>query len=144
MSCNSLAVDITSAVKTTSVLGTDVLALVRESTLYGFTFTTLQTALGVTGSISSVGSSSGVQILNTPSTNVNKVRSILPSQGITATVGSSGSIELKANLVNSGVASDGKQLIVDPAAEQLKFKRIKAGAGITVTETADSIIIAVA
>jgi hypothetical protein len=139
VSCNSLAADITAAVKTTSIASSDVMPLVRESTLYGYTFATLQTALGVTGSIVNIGSDSAVQILNVPATNTNKIRSILPLQGITATVGASESIELKTNFVNSGSATDGKQILVDPTAAQIKVKRLKAGLGLSITETTDSI-----
>jgi len=143
MSCNSLAKDITSALKTTTIASTDIFPLVSSDTLYGVTFSSIQAALGVTGSINPLGSDTAVQIINKPSTGVNFIRSILPTQGITATIDSSENISIKTNLANAGSSSDGSQLIVDPTAAQIKFKRLKAGSGITITETADSIIIAV-
>ena len=84
MSCNSLAKDITDAVKTTTIASSDILALVSNSTLYGVTFSSFQAALGVTGQIKPVGSASAVQIINKPSTGLNFIRSLLPTQGITA------------------------------------------------------------
>lgn len=144
MTCQTVAADITAAVKSTTVESSDILALVRNSTLYGVTFTSLQTALGVTGQIKPVGSAGAVQILNKPSTGLNYIRSILPTQGVTAVVDSYGNINLKTNLANAGSSTDGKQVIADQTATQIKFKRIKAGAGIAITETADSIIIALA
>tara|TARA_R110000744_G_scaffold225718_2_gene344047 strand:+ start:362 stop:796 length:435 start_codon:yes stop_codon:yes gene_type:complete len=143
MSCNSVAADISSATKTTTVESSDILALVRNSTLYGVTFTNLQTALGVTGQIKPLGSATAVQILNQPSSGLNYIRNISPTQGMTAAVDAYGNINLKTNLANAGSTADGSGVIVDQTAAQVKFKRIKAGAGITITETDDSIIIAV-
>ncbi len=139
MSCNSLAKDITDAVKTTTVETSDILALVRSSTLYGVTFSNFQTALGVTGQIKPIGSPTAVQILNQPSSNMNYIRSIDPSQGITATVDPYGGISLKTNLANAGTGVDGAQSIVDQTADQILFKRIKAGTGMSVAETTNSI-----
>jgi hypothetical protein len=143
VTCQSAAADITSAVKKTTIESSDILAVVSNATLYGVTFSSFQAALGVTGQIKPVGSSTAVQIINKPSTGLNFIRSLLPTQGITAIVDSYGNINIKTNLVNAGSSSDGKQLIVDPTATQIKFKRIKSGSGITITETSDSIIIAV-
>lgn len=143
MSCNSVAADISSATKTTTVESSDILALVRNSTLYGVTFTSLQTALGVTGQIKPLGSATAVQILNQPSSGLNYIRNISPTQGMTAAVDAYGNINLKTNLVNAGTSANGSAVIVNQTASQIKFKRIKAGAGITITETDDSIIIAV-
>ena len=143
MSCNSVAADISSATKTTTVESSDILALVRASTLYGVTFTSLQTALGVTGQIKPFGSATAVQILNQPSSGLNYIRNISPTQGMSAVVDAYGNINLKTNLVNAGTSANGSAVIVNQTASQIKFKRIKAGAGITITETDDSIIIAV-
>ena len=141
MSCNSLAKDITSAVKTTDVESSDILALVRGSTLYGVTFTNLQTALGVTGQIKPLGSATAVQILNQPSSNLNYIRNISPTQGMSAVVDAYGNINLKTNLANAGSTADGSGVIVDQTAAQVKFKRIKAGSNATITEDADSITV---
>ena len=142
MSCNSVAADISSATKTTTVESSDILALVRNSTLYGVTFTNLQTALGVTGQIKPLGSATAVQILNQPSSNLNYIRNISPTQGMTAAVDAYGNINLKTNLANAGSTADGSGVIVDQTAAQVKFKRIKAGSNATVTETATSITVA--
>ena len=142
MSCNSLASDISSATKTTTMESSDILALVRNSTLYGVTFTNLQTALGVTGQIKPLGSATAVQILNQPSSNLNYIRNISPTQGMTAAVDAYGNINLKTNLANAGSTADGSGVIVDQTAAQVKFKRIKAGSNATVTETATSITVA--
>ena len=142
MSCNSVAADISSATKTTTVESSDILALVRNSTLYGVTFTSLQTALGVTGQIKPLGSATAVQILNQPSSNLNYIRNISPTQGMTAAVDAYGNINLKTNLANAGSTADGSGVIVDQTAAQVKFKRIKAGSNATVTETATSITVA--
>ena len=141
MTCQSVATDITAALKTTTVEPSDVLALVRSSTLYGVTFTSLQTALGATGQIKPVGSGTAVQILNKPSTGINFIRSILPTQGITAVVDAFGNINVKTNLANAGSGADGKQLIVDSASAQIKFKRLAAGSGISLTETTNGITV---
>ena len=143
MSCNSLAADITAATKTTTMESSDILALVRNSTLYGVTFTSLQTALGVTGQIKALGSATAVSILNQPSSNLNYIRNISPTQGLSAVVDAYGNINLKTNLANAGSSTDGEAIIVDATASQIKYKRIKAGSGITITETDNSIIIAV-
>ena len=62
---------------------------------------------------------------------------------MSAVVDAYGNINLKTNLVNAGTSANGSAVIVNQTASQIKFKRIKAGAGITITETDDSIIIAV-
>ena len=142
MSCNSVAADINSATKTTTVESSDILALVRNSTLYGVTFTNLQTALGVTGQIKALGSATAVQILNQPSSNLNYIRNISPTQGMTAVVDAQGNINLKTNLANAGSTADGSGVIVDQTAAQVKFKRIKAGSNTTITESTDSITVA--
>ena len=142
MSCNSIAADINAATKTTTVETTDILALVRNSVLYGVTFSNFQTALGVTGQIKPLGSATAVQILNQPSSGLNYIRNISPTQGMTAAVDAYGNINLKTNLANAGISADGEGIIVDQTAEQITFKRIKAGTGITITETDDSIIVA--
>jgi len=142
MSCNSMASDMTNAVKTTTMETSDILSLVRASTLYGITFSNFQIALGVTGSINPVGSPTATQLLNQPAPGVNFIRSLDPSQGISVTVDAYGGISLKTDLVNAGSGTDGAQVIVDQTADQLVFKRIKAGAGVSVSETATSVLVA--
>jgi len=80
MSCNSMASDMTNAVKTTTMETSDILSLVRASTLYGITFSNFQIALGVTGSINPVGSPTATQLLNQPAPGVNFIRSLDPSR----------------------------------------------------------------
>jgi hypothetical protein len=139
MTCQSVAADIAAAVKTTSIASSDILAVVSNATLYGITFSNFQAALGVTGQIKPVGSASAVQIINKPSTGLNYIRSLLPTQGITAIVDSYGNINIKTNIANAGTSSDGKQLIIDPTAAQIKFKRLKASSGISLLETTNGI-----
>lgn len=141
MSCNSVATDITNAVKTTTVETTDILALVRSSTLYGVTFSNFQKSLGVTGQIKPIGSSTAVQILNQPSTGMNYIRNLKAAQGIAITVDAFDNILVKTNLANAGTSPDGAQIIVDSTVTQPLFKRIKAGNNTTITETGTSITI---
>ena len=142
MSCNSLSKDITSATQTTTVEAGDLLAVVRGGTLYSVSFANFQNSLGVTGQIKPLGSATAVQILNQPSSNLNYIRNISPTQGMTAAVDAYGNINLKTNLANAGSTADGSGVIVDQTAAQVKFKRIKAGSNATVTETATSITVA--
>lgn len=139
MTCQSVAQDITNAVAVTSAVDSDNFALVRNGTLNSISFASMSSSLGVTGQIKGVGSPTAVQILNQPSGELNFIRALAPSQGITATLDPYGSVALKTNLANAGSASDGANVIVDSTAAQVAFKRIKAGSNVSITQTANSV-----
>lgn len=129
MSCKTLAQDITQAITTTSLAGSDQFVFARNSQAYNITFSSFTAAIGTTGCIKPQGSPTSVSILNQPAQGYNYIRGIEPSQGITAAISPHGGVAIKTNFVNG---TGGTGIIKDKTAEQIKFRSISAGDGIQV------------
>ena len=139
MSCKTLAQDIDQSIAATSNVITDTFVFTRNSTAYRIPFSSMSASLGVTGKIQSIGSPSAVNILHQPSVGFNYIRSLTPSQGLTATLDPQGSIAIKTNFANSGGTA---AIIKSITAAQTSFRGITAGDGITVTQRENDILLA--
>jgi hypothetical protein len=139
MSCKTLAQDIDQSIAATSNVTTDHFVFTRNATTYKIPFASMATSLGVTGTLSSIGAATAVNILQQPTAGVNQIRAILPSHGMTAVVGPEGSMNIRTNLANAGT---GETLIKDNTANQILFKSLTAGDGITLTANANDITVA--
>ena len=138
MSCKTLAQDIDQSIAATSNVTTDHFVFTRNATAYKIPFASMATSLGVTGTLTSLGAATAVNILHQPTAGVNQIRAILPSYGMTALVGAEGSMNLRTNLANAGT---GQTLIKDNTADQIQFKSLKAGDGVTLHATTNEITI---
>jgi hypothetical protein len=138
MTCKTLAQDIDQSIAETSNTVADNFVFTRNGTAFKIPFASMSASLGVTGKIQPVGAPTAVSILNQPSKGFNFIRSIMPTQGITATLDPYGSIGIKTNLANAG----GTGLpIKDTTAAQISFRGITAGDGVTVTQRTNDILI---
>lgn len=103
-------------------------------------FANLKNELGVTGAIKSSASASAVSILDQASGQLNYIRGVLGSQGITTTLSPVGDIQIKTNLAN-GTGTGAEGLIIDPTAAQVKFKAIAGGTNTTVSTSGETVVI---
>jgi hypothetical protein len=138
MSCKTLAQDIDQSIAATSNVTSDHFVFTRNATAYKIPFASMATSLGVTGTLTSLGASTAVNILHQPTAGVNQIRAILPSYGMTALVGAEGSMNLRTNLANAGT---GQTLIKDNTANQIEFRSLKAGDGVTLDLSTNEITI---
>lgn len=116
-----------------------VIPFVSSATNLAISFANFKSQLGVTGTIKPIGSATSLPILSKPSSTVNYIRNILGAQGVSTTTAATGEILVKTNFAN-GTGGDA-QSIVDPTVAQTKFRGLKAGNGITITQDLNNITI---
>lgn len=116
---------------------TDFFNIVRSGTNYKIAFSSLKNDLGVTGSLSSVGSPSAIPVLNTFG-NDYQIRSIETSKGLVSNISAQNGINIATNFTQSGI---GSALIDDLTASQYKFKTLVGGQNISLTDSSDSITV---
>ena len=138
MSCKTLAQDIDQSIAETSSVAADNFVFTRNSTSYRIPFSSMITSMGVTGTLNPVGAATSISILDIPSTGINNIRGLAPSQGITATLDAESSIAIKTNFINSGGTA---QVIKDTTAAQIGFRGLTAGDGILLSQRTNDILI---
>lgn len=112
----------------------DLVNIVRNSTNYAAPFSAVAPALGVTGTIQSVGS--GLPILEQPVPTSNNIRSIEDGSGIMASISATNGLKISHNFT---VNKTGSALIVDETAISPVFRSIVAGSGIAVATSGNTI-----
>lgn len=112
---------------------------VSNGTNLTISFANLKNELGVTGAIKSAASASAVPILDQASGQLNYIKGLIGSQGVTTTQSPLGDVSIKTNLAN-GLGGDA-EIIADPTAAQIKMRSLKAGDGVELEQTNDNITI---
>ena len=109
-----------------------------SNTNYKIAYSAFVAGLGVTGTITTLGSASGTPILNISGT-VNRIRNIENGSGITSSVSASEGCEIKHNFLADGT---GHALFKDTTAAQPTIASLVAGSGISLTTTSNYITVA--
>lgn len=108
-----------------------------EGVNYKIPFSDLLVALGATGVLQQSGAVTGVPVLDIQG-NINNIRNIELSVGLTGTVSPENGVELKTALLPG---ADGVPVLIDQATNP-KFRGIEAGNGISVAVSGEAIQIA--
>lgn len=138
MGCPTVKKAFEDSLKKSEVKNSDEFLVYDHGTVYSVTYGDIAVQLGVTGSLSSLGS--GVQVLTGTAPNY-QIRTIQGGNGVSAQQNISGGITLSANLRNAGNNADGQGIVVSTNVDPVSFRRLKAGAGISLTQTANNITI---
>lgn len=140
MGCKTIPEQLAVALKKDTVLTTDRLPIVTNSTLYDVTVGNLITSFGLTGSITSADDGGAAAILAGAAPNYT-IRGVKGGDGITAQLNVNGNITINQNVGNAGGASAGTGIVKNTTGARIDFKRLKAGEGISLTSDANSITI---
>jgi hypothetical protein len=122
-------------------LDTDQITFIRNGTNFRATLSDLLTYIGATGQLSTIGSPTGVPVLNQPTATTNEFRSFTSGKGVNVSIDSFNGISVEGNFSNAG---SGVPLIVNTEADLIEFRNILAGDGINVTQSGNNVLIAVA
>jgi len=117
----------------------DLFTFVRNATNLNIPFSQFKLALGVTGSLTSVGNAFAPPVLTGSGTDY-QIRAIESSKGVVATVSAENGINVACNFTQD---NSGFPLIPDLNASQYKFKTLKAGSNIGIIDDGDSLEIGV-
>ena len=121
----------------TSLNTSDLFTFVVNGTNKNIKFSDLKTSLGVTGTISQVGASLGVPVLEKIG-DANNIRNMESSKGIRFSVSAENGVMAGCNFIQD---ITGASIIENLNSDQYKFKSIVAGTGITITTDGDTITI---
>lgn len=122
-------------------LDTDQITFIRNGTNFRATLSDLLTYIGATGQLSTIGSPTGVPVLNQPTSTTNEFRSFTSGKGVNVSIDSFNGIAVEGNFSNAG---SGVPLIVNTEADLIEFRNILAGDGINVSQSGNNVLIAVA
>ena len=139
MGCKTIPEQLSEATVKQTVNTTDQMAVVENTTLYNVTVGDFATALGLTGSITSLDTNATPILVGTAPDY--QIRGIRGGNGISAQVNIDGNITLNMNVQNAGATSDGLTLIRNNAVNSIEWKRLKAGIGVTLESETNSIVI---
>lgn len=117
---------------------TDLITFVRNGTNFNGAFSTLKLSLGVTGTLSPVGSSLAVPVLDQPVAGTNNIRAIESGAGIIASVSAENGISLKWNVAQDSV---GVSLTSGLTNSKPVISSITAGLGISILKTGNNIVL---
>lgn len=117
------------------VQDSDLFTFVRGNTNYKLSWSSLKLDLGVTGSISPIGSPTSIPVLQSFN-NDYSIRGIETIKGMSATLSAENGVMLSNNFTQVGA---GQKIIKDLNAPQYEFKTILSGTNINVTDTGDSL-----
>lgn len=140
MSCSTIKKAFEDSLNKSTINNSDEFLLYDNGTIFNTTFGDMATQLGTTGSLTGENGLSAVPVLTGAAPNYS-IRGIVGGNGISAQQNIAGSITINTNLQNSGNGTDGEGLIPNTATDPIRFKRIKAGAGISLQSAANSITI---
>jgi len=121
----------------TSLNNSDLFTFVVNGTNKNISYSSFKSDLGVTGTLSQVGSPLGAPILDNNGSDY-FIRNLESSKGVIASVSAQNGVVLASNF-KQGV--NGVPLITDLNANQYEFKTIAAGANISVTDNSDHVTI---
>lgn len=121
-----------------NVLDTSEFTFVQNGTNFKTTLADIKNALGVTGTLSSIGDASGIPILNQPSGLVNEIRKAIGSKGVITSTSAGDGLSIAGNFVNG---SGGVPIIQSLTSDQTLFRSIAAGQGIAVGINNGSIVV---
>lgn len=138
MSCGTIKKAFEDSLNKETINSTDKFLIYDNGTIFNTTYANIATGLGVTGSLVSVGS--GTQVL-TGTAPAYKIKTITGGNGISAGADISGGITFNVNIQNAGNTSAGSGILVSGNTTPLALRRLKPGAGISVTQSADSLTI---
>ena len=140
MGCPTVKKAFEESLRKDSLQPTDEFLVYQSGTIYNVTYTDLIADISDVGSITTDGDQLATPILAGSSPNY-IIKGLRGGNGIGVTANINGSVTVNAQLGNKGSAEDGERVLDNITGNQLKLKRIKAGAGIGVESLADSIII---
>lgn len=120
----------------TTVPSGSYLDYVYSGTNYKIGFSDFLSSLGVTGTLTQLGASTDMPILDTQGT-VNRIRSVQAGYGVKITLSPSNSVKVSHNIADGGTGD--VSLFQSLTTTQLVAKKIKAGTGITVTDNGTDI-----
>jgi len=112
----------------TSLLSTDYFDFVRSNQNFRITFADLVTALGVTGSLSSLGEVAAIPVLNVIGS-INYIRKIIGGSGVVASVSPSNGIQLDHNFSPD---KTGVPVLINETSAVPVIRSLVAGTGITI------------
>ena len=124
-------------IKTDFLTGDSVTGL-RSGANVQFSFTSMFNAMSGLSNLNQIGNPLGVPILEQPTAGTNNFRNIESAKGVLASITACNGISVGCNFTQ---AATGSALIADLNAGQYKFKTLKEGAGITLTDDGESITI---
>lgn len=140
MGCPTIKKAFEDSLNKADINNTDEFLVYDNGTIYNVTFGDMALQMGLTGALTGQNGGGAVPVLNGTAPDY-LIRGIVGGNGISAQLNVSGSITINANLQNAGGASAGQALIVNNAADQIKFRRLKAGSGIQISSNAESLTI---
>ena len=108
-----------------------------SKTNYKISYSDFVSGLGVTGSLATLGSASGIALLSVSGT-VNKIRNIENGSGIISSISASEGCEVKHNFLSDGT---GHAVFKNITATQPTFASLVAGTGISIATTDNYITI---
>jgi len=140
MGCKTIVEQLNEALGKETVKNTDTFALVENGVLYRVTIGNLATSLGLSGALTSIEAGPATPILKGTAPDY-EIRGIYGGPGVSVSVGPQDTIEVAAQLRNAGGSSAGASLVKNITANPLQLRRIKAGQGIDIEQTSDSVIV---
>lgn len=121
------------------LIGTDLITIVRNGTNFNVTFAQLINSLGVTGTLTSIGSPTGTPVLNQPIAGVNQIRKFEANKGLQVSTSAQDGVLIGNDFING---SGGLDLIENLSADKTLFRNVSGGPGITIAIDGESIQIA--
>lgn len=142
MGCPTVKKAFEDSLNKSTLVTSDKVLVYTAGTIYNVTYGDFATQLGVTGSLTDLStlSSGAVPLLAGTAPDYN-IRGIVGGNGVSAIQNAQGNITINMTAGNAGAAADGLGLIVNPAASTVNWKRIRAGSGIDLTSSANSVTI---
>lgn len=121
----------------TSFEQTDLIQIIRNSTNFTVPFSAYSAALGVTGSIASLGG--GTSLLYQPTATSNFIRSIESGNGILAALSASNGVSIKHNFTFD---STGESLVINPDVASPVIKSLVGIKGVSITTVGNTLELA--
>ena len=141
MSCNKFGKEIARANQLQQLQDADLFGISRSGCTYSITFTGLVNQLGVTGTLQDGSQGGATPVLASASANNYVLRGVTSGRGSAVALDAQDNIQINTQVGNAGTTANGAALINDVTASTILFKRLLAGVGVSVNETAESIII---